>query len=429
MRRPAYGPGRAAARALLASGLATVLAAALSGCGGGGGETLRWFVGQEYSGAYRQAADACTAAAGGRYRIVLEELPRSSDRQREQLVRRLAARDRTVDLIGMDVIWTAEFAQAGWLRPWPGDRAAAVSRGVLVGPLATATYQGRLWAAPFTSNTQLLWYRKSRVPRPAPTWDGLISQAEALPAGQDLVAVQGGRYEGYTTWIASLLASAGTALVVDADDPRRARAELADAPARRALAVVHRLASSKVADPGLAAATELSTTQLVLSGSAAVTVAYPTLWASARAEAPDVAADLGYARYPAVVAGRPGRPPLGGVNLGVGAYSPHPEDAFAAATCLRGAANQKLAAVSGGLPPTLDAVYDDPDVARQYPFGDLLRTSIAAAVPRPATPAYHDVSLAVQQVLHPPSSVDPAAAVPELRQTVNAALHSQALFS
>ena len=112
---------------------------------------MRWFVGQEYSGAYRQAAEACTAAAGGRYQIVLEELPRSADRQREQLVRRLAARDRTVDLVGMDVIWTAEFAQAGWLRPWEGDRATAVSRGVLVGPLATATHRGRLWAAPFTS--------------------------------------------------------------------------------------------------------------------------------------------------------------------------------------------------------------------------------------------------------------------------------------
>jgi multiple sugar transport system substrate-binding protein len=417
-----------AARTRLAAGLAAALAASVVGCGGPGGETVRWFVGQGYSGAYQQAAADCTAASAGRYRIVLEELPRSSDQQREQLVRRLAARDRTVDLIGLDVIWTAEFAEAGWLRPWEGDRATAVSRGVLVGPLATATYRGRLWAAPFTSNTQLLWYRKSRVPRPAATWDGLIAQAEALPEGQRVVAVQGGRYEGYTAWVTSLLASAGTGLVADADDPDRARAELADGPSRQALAVISRLAHSPAADPGLAAATELSTRQLVLAGTAAVTVAYPTLWASARDEAPDVFADLGYARYPAVVAGRAGRPPLGGVNLGVSAYSPHPDDAFAAATCLRGAANQKLAAVSGGLPPTLDAVYDDPDVARQYPFGDLLRTSIAAAVPRPATPAYNDVSLAVQQVLSPPSGVDPVAAVPRLRQAVDAALDSQALF-
>lgn len=416
-----------AARSLV-SGLVAVLAAGLAGCGGGAGETVRWLVGQEYSGAYRQAAQACTDAAGGRYRIVLEELPRSSDQQREQLVRRLAARDRTVDVVGLDVIWTAEFAEAGWLRPWEGEQAAAVSRGVLVGPLTTATYRGRLWAAPFTSNTQLLWFRKSRVPRPAATWDGLVDQAAALPEGQRVLAVQGGRYEGYTTWVASLLASAGTGLVADPGDPDRARADLATGPAARALGVVRRLARSPAADPGLAAATELTTRQLMLSGAASLTVAYPTLWASARAEAPDVAADLGWARWPAVVAGRPGRPPLGGLNLGVSAFSPHPGDAFAAAACLRGAANQELAAVAGGLPPTLDAVYDDPDVARLFPFGDLLRASLAAAVARPRTPAYNDVSLAVRQVLHPPAGVDPDRAVPRLRETVDAALDSRALL-
>jgi multiple sugar transport system substrate-binding protein len=112
----------------------------------------------------------------------------------------------------------------------------------------------------------------------------------------------------------------------------------------------------------------------------------------------------------------------------VSAFTPHPQDAFAAAACLRGAANQELAAVGGGLPPTLDAVYDDPDVARLFPFGELLRTSLAAAVPRPRTPAYNDVSLAVRQVLHPPAGVDPDAAVPRLRETVDAALDSRALL-
>src|ERR687898_686382 len=98
MRRPAPpgrpGQGRAAARALLAA----VLAAPLLACGATGSATGRWFVGQQYSEAYRQAAGACPAAAGGRYTIALEELPRSSDRQREQLVRRLAARDRALDV-------------------------------------------------------------------------------------------------------------------------------------------------------------------------------------------------------------------------------------------------------------------------------------------------------------------------------------------
>jgi multiple sugar transport system substrate-binding protein len=330
--------------------------------------------------------------------------------------------------MGMDVIWTAEFAEAGWLRQWDGAGAAEVSRGVLPGPLATARYRGRLWAAPFTSNTQLLWYRRSRVPRPPETWDQLIDRAEALPAGQNQVGVQGGRFEGYTVWVNALLASAGTGLVADPDQPDRAAADLDEVPTRQALGVVRRLATSPVASPSLALADEARTSIEFQTGASAFSVDYPSIWASVRQQAPAVFADMGYARYPAVRAGQPGRPPLGGVNLGVSAYSPHPELAFEAATCLRGRANQARAAVAGGLPPTLDEVYDRPEVRRQLPFGDLLRRSLADAGPRPATPAYHDVSLAVQHVLHPPAGVDPDAAVPRLRKTIDDALASRALL-
>lgn len=401
----------------------------LAGCGGGDrGVTLHWYVGQEASGSYREAAQRCTDSSAGRYQIRLEPLPRNTDQQRELVARRLAARDRTVDLIGMDVIWTAEFAEAGWLRPWTGVRAAQVSAGVLAGPLATARYRGQLWAAPFTSNTQLLWYRRSRTRTPPATWDQLITAAEALPAGQREVAVQGGRYEGYTVWITALLASAGTELVTDADQPDQARAGLADGPTRQALGVVRRLATSPVADPALSVATEQDTRQAMLSGAASFSLNYTALYAAARADAPALVGDLGWARYPAVVAGRPSRPPLGGINLGVGSWSPHPEQAFAAAGCLRSAANQVLGATRGSLPPTIAALYDDPAVVARFPFGTLLRQSIAAAAPRPATPAYTDVSLAVQQVLHPPASVDPVADVPELRRTIDDALASKALL-
>jgi multiple sugar transport system substrate-binding protein len=57
----------------------------------------------------------------------------------------------------MDVVWTAEFAEAGWIKPWPAAEAAKIKQGTLAGPLKTATYKGQLWAAPANTNTQLLW--------------------------------------------------------------------------------------------------------------------------------------------------------------------------------------------------------------------------------------------------------------------------------
>ena len=87
-----------------------------------------------------------------------------------------------------------------------------------------------------------------------------------------------------------------------------------------------------------------------------------------------------------------------------------------------------MAATRGAIPPTISAVYDDPAVVREFPFAALLRQCIEQAAPRPATPAYSDVSLAVQQVLHPPASVDPDTVVPDLRRRIDDALASKALL-
>ncbi|CAN5124376.1 hypothetical protein BH24ACT1_BH24ACT1_11940 [soil metagenome] len=113
----------------------------LAACGGGEDEgavpTLTWYVFDEPSGAYDEAAGH-SEQAGGRYRIEMAALPSSADQQREQLVRRLAAEDADIDIMGMDVIWTGEFAEAGWLLPWE-DEAAAVTEGVPEPIVASAT--------------------------------------------------------------------------------------------------------------------------------------------------------------------------------------------------------------------------------------------------------------------------------------------------
>jgi multiple sugar transport system substrate-binding protein len=66
---------------------------------------------------------------------------------------------------------------------------------------------------------------------------------------------------------------------------------------------------------------------------------------------------------------------ISGINLGVSAFSPHPDDAFEAIKCLANKQNQATDAVKGGLPPTLAALYDDPAVQKAYPFHALIKHS------------------------------------------------------
>ena len=74
----------------------------------------------EPSGAFQEAADNCTKQANGRYKVEIVDLPTNADQQRELVVRRLAAEDDDIDIIGMDVIWTAEFAEAEWIKEITG---------------------------------------------------------------------------------------------------------------------------------------------------------------------------------------------------------------------------------------------------------------------------------------------------------------------
>src|SRR5581483_4806187 len=117
------------------------------------------------------------------------------------------------------------------------------------------------------------------------------------------------------------------------------------------------------------------------SGKATFMVNYPFVYPSAQKDAPDVAKNMAWARYPATIDGQPSKPPLVGLNLGIGSYSKHKDLAMDAVQCLTSEYNQVLYATKGGLPPTLSAAYDRPEMQQAYPFGALIRESLDAAAP------------------------------------------------
>src|SRR3954453_18661325 len=366
--------------------LATAALAALTvtGCGGssskGGVTTLNWSVFHEPSGSFTSAGAKCSKASNGRYKIVTQALPTDADQQRELIVRRLAAKDSSVDIIGMDVIWTAEFAEAGWIKPWSDADAKNVTEGDLPGPLETAKYKGKLYAAPFPSNTQILFYRKDRVQTPPKTWDELIQQAGKIGPDKGKIQVQGARYEGLTVWFNTLVASAGGSILTNNGTDIQL-----GPPAVKAADVIKRIAASPEADPALENNKEDQARIGFESGNSAFEVNYTFAWASANDavdKAPDAAAkkkaeqfrsSIGFARYPSVDAGTPSHVTLGGINLGVGSYGKHQDLAFQAATCLRQPANQIPITLKGGLLPTTASLYDNKQIKKAFPFTGILK--------------------------------------------------------
>jgi multiple sugar transport system substrate-binding protein len=402
---------------------AVAVGLALAGCGSSstrGPATLNLWVFNEPSGAFTDAASRCSQQSGGRYKVVFNALSNSADAQRQSLVRRLAAKDSSIDIMGLDVVWTAEFAQAGWIKAWPEPLAGEVQRGTLAGPLTTATYHGRLYAAPANTNTQLLWYRKDLVKQAPTTWDALITAATQLPkAGK--IEIQGAQYEGVVVWFNSLVASAGGSIIENGKVTLGAQGETA-------AQIMSRLAHSSAADPSLASDKEDQNRIAFEMGNAAFEVNYPFIYPSAKMDAPQIFKNLAWAPYPGVSAGLPAKAPIGGINWGVGSYSKHLQLAFEAAACLRNAQNQTEAAVKGGLPPTLSSLYNDPAFVKSYPFAALIRQQVNSGAVRPQTPAYADVSLGIAKAVSPPSDIKLNGFVARLRSELSDALQSKGLI-
>jgi multiple sugar transport system substrate-binding protein len=249
------GTSRTARLATILATLGCLLGTGACAGGDSGAATpvLGWYINPD-NGGQAELAAACSAASGGRYRITVSVLPNSASGQREQLVRRLAAKDRSIAIMSLDPPFLAEFAEAGFLRPFTTEEAAGFTAGVLSGPVEGATWNGRLVAAPFWANSQLLWYRKSAAARagvdPAAgpvTWDQIIAGAERAGA---TVAVQGDRYEGYMVLISALVASAA---VPSSTAPRRGATPSRPSTARRVIGRRRSLIASPTPGPPIQA--------------------------------------------------------------------------------------------------------------------------------------------------------------------------------
>ncbi|MGW0504280.1 ABC transporter substrate-binding protein [Micromonospora sp. NPDC003241] len=416
---------RPRARVAAAAAALTLLApmAACASGGDGGVPTINLYYPPEEN--FQQVVDQCNTQAGGRYRIDYRVLPREADEQRVQMVRRLAADDDGMDVLGLDVTWTQEFAGAKWVLEWTGQDRAEVEDGTLEGPLATARYEDKLYGAPKNTNVQLLWYRKDLVPEPPTTWSEMIQMAQRLKEqGQPhQVLTMGAQYEGLVVLYNTLVASAG-GNILNAEGTEAAM----DEGAVRALEQLRDFATSGVTSPSFSNAMEDPVRLEFQAGNGAFQINWPFVYPAMQEANPQLAEQVAWARVPGIDEGTPGRVTIGGINLAVSSHSKHPAESFEAAKCLRNAENQKFSAINDGVPPTIESVYDDPEMDEAYPMKETILEQLRDPAVRPLTPAYQSISTVMSAILSPPSAIDPPATADELRDAVADALESRGVL-
>ncbi|MCV7431107.1 ABC transporter substrate-binding protein [Mycolicibacterium bacteremicum] len=421
---------------------------------------------------FTAVAQKCNEQLGGRFTIRQVSLPKGADDQRLQLARRLTGNDKSLDVMALDVVWTAEFAEAGWALPLSDDPAGRAesdaTENTLPGPLETAKWQDKLYAAPISTNTQMLWYRADLMPAPPATWDQMVAEAtrQYAAGGPSWIAVQGKQYEGLVVWFNTLLESAGGQVL--SDDGQTVT--LTDTPEHRAatvkaLQIIKDVATAPGADPSITQ-TDEGTARLALEqGKAALEVNWPFVLPSMLENAvkggvpflplnqdPTLASAIndagsfspsdeqfdvayeaskkvfGFAPFPSVIEGSQAKVTLGGLNLAVGKNTQHKAEAFEAIRCLRNVDNQRYTSVEGGLPAVRASLYDDPAFQEKYPQYEIIRQQLTNAAVRPATPVYQALSTRISATLAPITEIDPERTADELTEQVQKAIDGKGLI-
>lgn len=396
-------------RRTVAAGAVVALAATLGACSADDGvPTLTWYINPD-DGGQADIAASCTEAADGAYRIETSLLPRDAASQREQLARRLAASDRSLDIMSLDPPFIPELAEPGFLAPVPDD--LQDTDGIVQGAVQSASWNGELVTVPFWANTQLLWYRTSvaeaaglDMTQPV-TWDQIIQAAEDQ---NKQLGVQGALAESLTVWINALVVSAGGQILEDPEaSPDEMQLGLESDAGRAAADIINRIGTDGLGGSGLPTADENASMNLFQGDNGSFMVNWPFVYPAMQGAAPEVIDDLGWAVYPRVDAGTPAAPPVGGINLGVGAYSENVDLAWQAVACIVSPENQAQYFVTNGNPPSNLAAYDDPEVTEKFPMADTIAESLQLGAPRPQTPYYNEISIGLQRTWHPPNAVNP----------------------
>jgi multiple sugar transport system substrate-binding protein len=373
-------------------------ALAFAGCGdddddGGGSDAQKatqakasgnvtWCIGKDTTGAFGTVIDSFNKANPNANAKLLE-LPEDAGEQRRLQVQRLEAKSPECDVLGTDVIWTAEYAAQNWLLD-VSDFTSKNGDKFIPSTVDTTEYEGKNWAIPFNSNAGFIYYRNDEVNEAPKDWETLYQEA----GKGNGVVYQGFRYEGLTVNFLELLYSAGGSVI--SEDGKEATADSAEV--KDVLTFMADGIKNGDAPKAVTTYKEEESRRAFESGNATFMRNWPYAYALGKdskiADKFDISTFPGYK-------GNEGAGVLGGYNLAISAYSKNPEGALAFAQYATEPEQQKLMATEASLPPTLTETYDDPAVKKAMPFATELRDAIGQAQPRPVSPVYPQISEAI----------------------------------
>lgn len=342
-------------------------------------------------------------------RVEVQHTPDDASQRHQLYVQWLNAHVGTPDILQLDVVWTPEFAAAGWILPL--DRYSPPRRDLFPASLEANTWQGRLYAVPWFLDVGMLYWRTDLLSAPPASLDELAASARRAsgPGGSGFVW-QGARYEGLVTVFLEVLRGHGGEILGPGHEV------LVDSPAgARALTWLRDLIRQGISPQEVLTWHEEETRFAFQNGRAVLLRNWPYAVPLLSGPGSRVAGRFAVAPMPAAPGGAPAAA-LGGGQLAINAHSRFPDAAWRLVAFLTAPEQMLERAEAVGQYPARRSVWRSPRLAAALaaPPEQVLRI-IESAAARPATPIWTELSEILQIWLHRAlaGQAEPAAALAE----------------
>lgn len=356
--------------------------------------TLRLLEGIDPGGGWQELARRFAEDTPG-VRMEVVSGPPSSDTRQDMYATAFLAGEATWDVVSMDVVWVAKFAAAGWLLPLE-ERLPEAQRDAFLGPVMEGSWwRGHLWRVPLTADAGMLYYRSDLVDRPPETAAELARLARELQTPPELwgFVYQGREYEGLVCDFLELVWGFGGRLLDD-----DGRVAIGGPRAVEALTwwVSTVRGGDAVAPDGVTTYQEEESRHLFQQGRALFMRNWPYAFSLLQGDDSAVAGKVGIAPMVHGPAGASAAT-LGGFGLGISAFTPHPDEAWAFIRFATGEEGQRILHLRNGFVPSRRALFSDPEIVTASPHYPRLVEILERARPRPVDPSYAEISDALQR--------------------------------
>lgn len=330
-------------------------------------------------------------------------LPQDANTVHDDFVNKLASGDTSVDIMGLDVVYVAEFASAGWLTDLGKYLDSSVTDTMIEGTVEAATYEDKLVAAPWFTNSSVMFYRKDvldELKADVPdTWEGWMQIADkavgvnGVEYGADF---QAGQSEALVTnWVEYVWGNGGDVFdesgkpVINSD------------PNIEATEIMKKLVDN-YAPEGITTYAETESEQLFKEGKALFIRDWSGFWTSGQGEDSKVTDKVGATKLPVGPDGEDSHTCLGGLDLVVNNnISDEQKDAAGEFIKYMTSADvQKNMTLISSQPPVVKSVYTDEEILKEIPFYEDFYKIIQGGKSRPKSPQYAKVSDAIQRNIH-----------------------------